>query len=305
MLKKYNNYLKYKIMKKTLLILTVMLSYMAASAQPISKSFVANDFSGITATSVFEIELIKHGVESVIVMADREVMPYVEVKVVMGQLNFNLDMNRMPKSLKRNINPIKVKVNMKRELSWLSLSGASRLISKSPFLPESFNGQISGASSASGLDISCKNSRISLSGASDITIKGKAVEAEYEFSGACKAVVIQDIENFSIECSGATKLDFTGRTGRVEAEISGATSVKLRGNADILEAEVSGASKLNAIEFIVNDADIDLSGVSFAVVNVQKNLEAEVSGGSNLEYKGTPIIRKISVNSLSNIKKIN
>lgn len=282
-----------------------MLLSLAASAQQISKSFIANDFSGITASNIFDIELTKSGVESVVVIAEKEVMQYVEVKVVMGQLNLSLNTYSMPRSLKKDLKSIKVKVNMKRELSWLSLSGASSFSSTSSFKPESFKGQVSGASSVSGLDIECENAKISLSGASNLYIKGKVNIAEYEFSGACTAVINQDIENLSVECSGATKMDLTGNITKMEAEVSGATSVKLRGTGDFLEAEVTGASKLNAIEFIVNDAEMEVSGVSKAIVNVQKSLDAEVSGGSSLEYKGSPVINKLSVNSISNIRKIN
>lgn len=292
-------------MKRALFIITVMLISIAASAQQITKSFIANDFSGITASSIFDIELTKSGVESVVVIADKEVMQYVEAKVVMGQLNLDLDTYRMPRSMKKDLKSIKVKINMKRELSWLSLSGASSLSTTSSFKPQTFKGQVSGASTVSGLDIECESAKISLSGASNISLKGKINVAEYEFSGACTAVINQDITNLSVECSGASKMDLTGSIIDMEAEISGATSVKMRGTGDRMDVEVTGASKLNAIEFIVNDADIDASGVSKAVVNVQKSLEAEVSGGSSIEYKGSPTINKASVNSISNIRKIN
>jgi hypothetical protein len=292
-------------MKRALFIITVMLISIATSAQQITKSFTANDFSGITASSIFDIELTKSGVESVVVIADKEVMQYVEAKVVMGQLNLDLNTYSMPRSLKKDLKSVKVKVNMKRELSWLSLSGASSLSTTSSFKPQTFKGQVSGASSVSGLDIECESAKISLSGASNISLKGKVNLADYEFSGACTAIINQDIINLSVECSGATKMDLTGSITDMEAEISGATSVKLRGTGNHMEVEVTGASKLNAIEFIVNDAEIDASGVSKAIVNVQKSLEAEVSGGSSVEYKGTPTINKASVNSISNIRKIN
>jgi len=292
-------------MKRALFIITVMLISIAASAQQISKSFIANDFSGITASSIFDIELTKSGVESVVVIADKEVMQYVEAKVVMGQLNLNLNTYSMPRSMKKDLKSIKVKINMKRELSWLSLSGASDLVSSSSFKPATFKGQVSGASSVSGLDIECESAKISLSGASDISLKGKVNLAEYEISGACTAIINQDITNLSVECSGASTMNLTGRVINLEAEISGAAGLKLKGTGDNMEVEVTGASKLNAIEFIVNDADIDISGVSKAVVNVQKSLEAEVSGGSSIEYKGSPVINKASVNSISSIRKIN
>ena len=99
-------------MKRVLFIITVMLISIAASAQQITKSFIANDFSGITASNIFDIELTKSGVESVVVIADKDVMQYVEAKVVMGQLNLNLNTYSMPRSVKKDLKSIKVKINI-------------------------------------------------------------------------------------------------------------------------------------------------------------------------------------------------
>ncbi len=100
-------------------------------------------------------------------------------------------------------------------------------------------------------------------------------------------------------------MDLTGRITKMEAEVSGATGVKLRGSGDYMEAEVTGASKLMHRIYCKRCGNVDVSGVSKAILNVQKSLDAEVSGGSTLEYKGSAVINKISVNSISNIRKIN
>ena len=61
---------------------------------------------------------------------------------------------------------------------------------------------------------------------------------------------------------------------------------------------------MEALNYRAEDVEIEVSGVSIGRISVEKQLEAEVSGGSTLEYKGSPVIKKIDVSSISSIKKI-
>jgi hypothetical protein len=292
------------IMKKLIMLIAIMSFGMASFAQTISKSFPVSNFNGIIAGSVFDVELIKSPSESVVVTADKEVMQYIEVKVVRGMLTFAIDTYKMPNKFKRNMDFIKVKVLMKEELNWLSLSGASRLSTKSTFSPKSFKAQISGASKVIGLNIISDTGEVVLSGASSMDIFGKFSEGIYEISGASSAVVNQDIAKFSVETSGASKLNFNGKCDLVEMECSGASYTKFNGECESMSTEVSGASKFDGIDFKVNSLTIEANGVSSANIYVEKSLDVEISGGSSVRYKGSPTIKKTDVRSSSSLKKI-
>lgn len=292
-------------MKKLLLVIAVMSLGMAAFAQTITKSFPVSSFQGIVAGGVYDIELTKSSIPSVIILADKEIMPYVEVKVVRGVLNLSLDSDRIPHRLRRDIGSIRAQVSIKEELSWLSLSGATRFSTSAQFSPDTFNAQISGASNAKGLNIVSESVKISVSGASNINIKGKVNEASYELSGATNAVIDQTVNRLVMECSGATKVEYTGKSNSVATECSGATYMKMTGECVTMNAEVSGASKMDALEFRVSDMNIEVTGVSSAKIFVENSIEVEVSGSSSIAYKGSPQIKNIDVNSLSSFKKIN
>ncbi|MFA6334861.1 MAG: DUF2807 domain-containing protein [Bacteroidales bacterium] len=293
-------------MKKLLLLVVAVMSFgMAAFAQTITKSFPVTNFQGIIASGVYDIELAKSSVASVIILTDKEIMPYVEVKVVRGNLTLSLDGDKIPHRLRKNMGPIKAKVSMKEELSWLTLSGATKLFTNAQFSPKTFSSQISGASNVTGLNIISEMATISVSGASSFNIKGKVNEANYELSGASKAVIDQDINKLDLENSGATKVEFTGKTNSVSIECSGATYTKMTGESVTMDAEVSGASKLDALEFRVSDMNIEVTGVSSAKLFVEKNIEVDISGGSSVEYKGSPVIKKTDISSISSFKKIN
>jgi len=290
-------------MRKILVTAAILFLGITMFAQTTTKSFVANAFNGISAGGIYEIELIKAAAESVVVEADKEIMPYVEVKVVKGILTFNLDNSRMPARLKHNMGPIRAKVTMKDELAFLALSGASNFYTASVFSPKNFNAQISGASNAKGLNIVSDVAVIKVSGASTINIRGKATDGSYEFSGATVAIINQDIAKLNIEGSGATKLEFTGKAASVDIECSGASYTKLIGECETMSVEISGASKFDAFGFKVDNMSIEVMGVSSAKIFVEKSIEAEVSGGSSILYKGSPTVKNIDISSASSFRK--
>lgn len=292
-------------MKRVFLVVAIMSLGLSLFAQTVSKSFPVGSFQGINAGGTYDIELIKSSTESVVIMTDKDVMPFVEVKVVKGMLNLEINTDDMPYRLRKSDWSLKAQVTIKDELTWLSLSGASRLATNAIFTPKSFSAQISGASNASGLNIVCESVKITVSGASSLKIAGKTTEGFYELSGASNASISQDISKFGLEGSGASKVNYTGKVNSMKIECSGASFAKLIGECDTMDAEVSGASRLDALGFRVNNMIIDAMGVSSASIFVEKNIEVEVSGGSKVEYKGNPVIKKTEINSISTFKKIN
>ncbi len=293
-------------MKKILfLVAAVLLFGMTSLAQTITKPFPVSSFQGISAGGVFNVELTKSSLPSVIILTDKEIMPFVEVKVVRGVLVLSLDGERIPSRLRRDMGPIKAKVTIKEELNDLSLSGASEFSTTARFSPASFNVEISGASNAKGLYIESQSATINVSGASSLDIKGKFTEAEYEISGASSVIINQDINKLDLECSGATKVSYSGKSNSISAECSGATFTKMTGECVTMSAEVSGASKLDALGFKVLDMNIEVTGVSSSKIYVERSLDVEVSGGSILEYKGSAQIKSKDISSISSFKKIN
>ncbi|MEN6619844.1 MAG: DUF2807 domain-containing protein [Rikenellaceae bacterium] len=291
-------------MKKIFFVVALMFFGITIFAQTTTKSFPVVTFNGIIAGGVYDIELTKSATESVVIETDKEIMPYVQVKVVRGMLTLDLKSDKMPSRLKRNMGPISAKVTMRDELAWLTLSGASRFSSTSLFSPKVFNAQISGASNAKGLNIISETAVIKVSGASTINIKGKVTEGIYEFSGASVAVINQDINKLDLEGSGASKLEYSGKANIIKIECSGATYSKFAGECDVMNAEISGASKFDAFEFKVNNMSIEVMGVSSAKIFVEKSIEAETSGGSSIHYKGSPVVKKIDISSASSFKRV-
>lgn len=144
-----------------------------------------------------------------------------------------------------------------------------------------------------------------------------------EFSGASKGDIsgFSSSEDFSVDLSGASslamanmsagdiKFDISGAsrvTGDIIAsdadfDISGASRVELEGLAEDIVINASGASSVELDNFPVDDADVNLSGASRATINLDGELDANLSGGSNLQYIGQPTLGSIDISGGSTI----
>lgn len=91
-----------------------------------------------------------------------------------------------------------------------------------------------------------------------------------------------------LELSGASRVQGELEAQELAGEISGAGAVELRGSAQRLQLDVSGGSRFELLSLPVVDADLRLSGGSRGAVTVTGTLNADASGGSRLEYAGSP-----------------
>ena len=73
------------------------------------------------------------------------------------------------------------------------------------------------------------------------------------------------------------------------------------GSAGDLTIDASGGSRIFLSEFIANNVDVALSGGSNGSVYAGGRLDADVSGGSHLDYYGDPELNNIHTSSGSSI----
>ncbi|WP_265988510.1 head GIN domain-containing protein [Larkinella insperata] len=114
-----------------------------------------------------------------------------------------------------------------------------------------------------------------------------------DFSGASRSEVygFQGLRELDIKLTGASRAEFDVDADRTNIDLSGASDLDLMGASGILNGELSGASKLEAFDYPVDEAELDLSGASSARVRVAKRLDITASGASSVRYRGTPELR--------------
>ncbi len=126
-----------------------------------------------------------------------------------------------------------------------------------------------------------------------------------EASGACNVKATQPIKvNYlKVEMSGAS--DFVGEVTveKLNLDASGASNIKISGKAGNTKIEASGASNVKGYNLKTDIADADASGAANIQISVSKELSADASGGSNVYYKGSAVVKESHTSGGANIKK--
>ena len=87
--------------------------------------------------------------------------------------------------------------------------------------------------------------------------------------------------------------------------LSGGSRLTMTGQAANLTAICSGGSILFFSDFNVNNANLDLSGVSIGHINLDGRLDANVSGGAKLYYEGNATLGNVNTSGGGVISKEN
>lgn len=146
-----------------------------------------------------------------------------------------------------------------------------------------------------------------------------------ELSGACSLDFSKEIttDNFQAEIIGAssvtlnnpihvkqeTKITLTGASklsGQLTSqdlacEVLGASQLTLSGECEQGKIKVVGASHAYLDKFLINIAEIKVTGASKADIHVVKQLSAEAYGVSSIAYAGNPEIIKRKTAGISQI----
>ncbi len=126
-------------------------------------------------------------------------------------------------------------------------------------------------------------------------------------SGACDVNFLGPVksENLAVHLSGASDLKSESMVieNLLDIEMDGASDIELTGSAAQLKANLSGACEFKGYDLVTDYCDIKASGASGVKITVNKELSANVSGASDISYKGAGLIRDFKSTGASSIKK--
>ena len=125
-----------------------------------------------------------------------------------------------------------------------------------------------------------------------------------EASGACNVKATGTIKQneLRIEMSGASDFNGDVTIGKLKLDASGASNIKISGKAESTSVDASGACNIKAYDLITDMCKIQASGASNIKITVNKELNAQASGGSSVFYKGSGLIRDISASGGATVK---
>ncbi|MDQ7947718.1 MAG: head GIN domain-containing protein [Pedobacter sp.] len=109
----------------------------------------------------------------------------------------------------------------------------------------------------------------------------------------------------SVAASGGSDVKLTLSVKNFRLAISGGSDAELRGTGENISIAASGGSDIEAFNFVAENAKVIVSGGSDANINVSKALDAMASGGSDINYKGNPAVKKNGVSKSGDINHVN
>jgi len=124
-------------------------------------------------------------------------------------------------------------------------------------------------------------------------------------SGACDVIVNGKLETneLALDFSGAS--DFKGTVGTefLDVDISGASDVTVNGKASSARIKASGASDFKGFDLETEKSSVHASGASDIKITVNKELNAEASGASGINYRGEGLIKDIKTSGASSVSR--
>jgi phage pi2 protein 07 len=112
------------------------------------------------------------------------------------------------------------------------------------------------------------------------------------------------VSKLDIRLSGGSDLkDADVDVQEMYIDQSGGSDVKISGQVQNLKVEASGGSDLHGYELTTDICNIRASGGSDARITVNKELNIDASGGSDIYYKGSGVIKELRTSGSSSISK--
>lgn len=105
------------------------------------------------------------------------------------------------------------------------------------------------------------------------------------------------------DVSGGSGLGGDLSADALTGTVSGSSRVGVTGTVTTAKLEASGGSSLDLATLTISDLDVRLSGGSRGTVFVMRTLNADVSGGSQLDYSGSPTLGEVDSSGGSQINR--
>jgi hypothetical protein len=125
-------------------------------------------------------------------------------------------------------------------------------------------------------------------------------------TGACNVSFVDAITsiNLQISMSGASDIKGPVKVNGLKVGASGASNISLSGTATDTDFNISGACSVKSLDLVTDNCKIIASGASNVKITINKSLKANISGASDIRYKGTVSMFNTKTSGASDIKPL-
>ncbi len=138
--------------------------------------------------------------------------------------------------------------------------------------------------------ITSQRLNLAVSGSGALTIEADiAGDVDADLSGSGRLEMKGKCRDFDSHVSGSGRMELTlDISERAIFGVSGSGKVRATGSAREAKAIISGSGQVLAANLVVDNCDVKISGSGDVEINVNKELDANISGSGTVTYKGNP-----------------
>ena len=202
----------------------------------IEEKITIDEFDRLEIGGAFIVKLTQDESDEVIVETDENLLDFIEIAVRGNTLEVNSE--RRLDSREGIIISIPI-----QELTRLSSSGASEVMTTNPIQTENLDIDLSGAGKLD-LKLDAQDISLDISGASLIYLEGAAQTLDINMSGASSLEASElEVKDCFAQISGVGKI-LVNVTGTLDAEVSGLGEVVYVGEPESVKGDVSGVGNI-------------------------------------------------------------
>jgi hypothetical protein len=125
-------------------------------------------------------------------------------------------------------------------------------------------------------------------------------------SGACNVSFLDPIisDKLLVSISGASDIKGPVKVNSLKVGASGASNISLSGTATDVDFNISGACSIKSLDLVTDNCAVVASGASSVKLTINKFLKANISGASDIRYKGTVSMFNTKTSGASSIKPL-
>jgi hypothetical protein len=125
-------------------------------------------------------------------------------------------------------------------------------------------------------------------------------------SGACNVSCVDPIisDKLLVSISGASDIKGPVKVNSLKVGASGASNISLSGTATETDFNISGACSIKSLDLVTDNCAVVASGAISVKLTINKSLKANISGDSDIRYKGTVSMFNTKTSGASSIKPL-
>lgn len=187
------------------------------------------------------------------------------------------------------------------ELSSVTASSASKVVSSNQFKSDSFKAKAS-SSATININIEAKSIDADASSSADINLNFKAQDVLLSASSSADINAKGSCTTLNGSASSSADLNINTNAQNVSLSASSSADIKAEGKCTEVSIKGSSAAEVKAAKLIAEKATVLASSSADVTVYASKSLNAKASSGSDVYYAGNPASKTNNASSGGSIK---